>query len=143
MNKEGMTPLEEHLCDQLKTIGDRIGYGRAQQILGELWDDLLEKEYQAPRIRGKMGITTQDGISNKILPVFQVGDVVQSTSQNYVLRSGSEQYICAIVVQVQPLVLVSQESDMRWESTVQANKLAIVGRADKKTLKRCMRRLVD
>ena len=138
-----ITPLEEHLRDQLKMIGDKIGYGRAQQILGELWDDLLEKEYQAPRIRGKMGITTQDGISNKPPAMFTVGDLVESTDPGYPLRSGSDWYPDAVVVQASPLVLVSQESDMRWESTAQPDKLVRVGRVDKKTLNRCMRRLAD
>jgi len=143
MNTEGMTPLEEHLCDQLKTIGDKIGYGRAQQILGELWDDLLEKEHQAPRTRGGMGITTQDGISNKTPAVFAVGDVVQSTDIGYPLRSGCDWYPDAVVIQVSPLVLTSYESDMRWESTVQPDKLKVVGKVNKRVLKRCMRRLVD
>ena len=123
--------------EELQAIGSRIGYGRAQQILGELWGDLLEKEYQAPRIRGKMGITTQDGL----IPVFQVGDLVESTDEGYPLRSGSEWYPIAVVIQVSPLVLVSEESDMRWETTVKPDKLAVVGKADKKTLKTCLRRL--
>lgn len=38
----------------LREIGKRIGFGRACQILGEQWDDMLEKEWGLPRGRGKM-----------------------------------------------------------------------------------------
>lgn len=53
-----MSALDERdkpFIAELKRIGDIIGYGRAQQILGELWDS----EYDcAPR--GQMGITVND-----------------------------------------------------------------------------------
>lgn len=42
--------------DALEAIGSVIGYGRAQQILGELWD---AKHGCAPR--GQMGVTVRDG----------------------------------------------------------------------------------
>lgn len=31
--------------EQLDRIGAAIGYGRAIQILGQLWDDMLQREY--------------------------------------------------------------------------------------------------
>jgi hypothetical protein len=46
-------PSDEHAAE-LDAIGKRIGYGRACQILGELWDQMLEREYGRPSSRGKM-----------------------------------------------------------------------------------------
>lgn len=45
----------------LERIGQEIGYGRAQQILGELWDAMLDREYPSPdgvpgSSRGRMGV---------------------------------------------------------------------------------------
>lgn len=72
---------------------------------------------------------------------MKVGDLVASISQEYVLHSGSDWYPYAVVIQESPLVLTSYESDMRWESTIQADKLRVVGKVNKRVLKRCMRRL--
>jgi hypothetical protein len=40
---------------ELERIGEAIGYGRSQQILGELWD----KRHNVPG-RGAMGVTVRD-----------------------------------------------------------------------------------
>ena len=45
----------------LERIGQEIGYGRAQQMLGELWDAMLDREYppkegQSCSGRGRMGV---------------------------------------------------------------------------------------
>lgn len=45
-------------ADTLKAIGARIGYGRAQQILGEEWE---LRHGCAPR--GRMGVTANDAIA--------------------------------------------------------------------------------
>ena len=50
--------------------------------------------------------------------IMNVGDIARrADGQN--LHSGSCAYGAAVVVQVEPLVLVSEGTDMRWESTVQ------------------------
>jgi hypothetical protein len=73
---------------------------------------------------------------------MKVGDLVASVNLDcYVLHSGSNIYSRAVVIQEHPLVLVSEESDMRWESTVRPDKLAVIGQADDNTLARCMRRI--
>lgn len=46
----------------LAAIGRRIGYGRAQQILGELWDAMLHECYGAAPGRGGMGVTVDDDL---------------------------------------------------------------------------------
>ena len=44
----------------LQKIGSAIGYGNAQHILGELWDQMLAHEYGAGPGRGAMGVTVDD-----------------------------------------------------------------------------------
>jgi len=72
---------------------------------------------------------------------MKVGDIVIPNDPAYPLRSGSGAYTHAIVIQEQPLVLVSEESDMRWESTVKPDKLKVIGVAKQEQLEICMRRL--
>jgi hypothetical protein len=55
-------------------------------------------------------------------------DVVVPSAGN-VLRSGCEMYRSAIVLSVEPLVLVSHETDMRWSATVKPEQFATIGRA--------------
>lgn len=43
----------------LAQIGGAIGYGNAQQILGDLWDAMLEQSYGFGG-RGAMGVTVDD-----------------------------------------------------------------------------------
>ena len=75
-------------------------------------------------------------------PKFKVGDIVKSIDPQYPLRSGSEEYSCAVVVQVFPsIVLVSTWTDMRWESTVKPDKLEVMGQASAALLSDCMGRL--
>jgi hypothetical protein len=47
--------------ETLERIGQDIGYGRAQQMLGEMWDAMLDREYPSPAgvcrsSRGRMGV---------------------------------------------------------------------------------------
>jgi len=72
---------------------------------------------------------------------IKFGDIVVSTDPAYPLRSATEMYSHAIVIQEQPLVLVSEESDMRWESLIMPEKLKVIGMANSKQLEKCMRRL--
>lgn len=72
---------------------------------------------------------------------MKVGDYVASIDPGYALRCGSGIYERAVVIQEVPLVLASLQGDMRWQSTVQADKLAVVGQADAVTVERCMSRL--
>jgi hypothetical protein len=51
---------DEAYAAQLKEIGQAIGYGRAQQILGDLWDGMLADVYGAPPGRGRSGVTIDD-----------------------------------------------------------------------------------
>ncbi len=71
---------------------------------------------------------------------MEKGDIVVSNDPAYPLHCGSGIYSHAIVVQVDPLVLVSESTDMRW-STVMPDKLKVVGCAETAVLERCLRRL--
>lgn len=48
MNNDLMAALDardDRVKDQLDQIGRSIGYGRAIQLLGQLWDDMLQASY--------------------------------------------------------------------------------------------------
>lgn len=52
---------------ELLRIGQTIGYGNAQSILGELWDAMLDERYPSPdgvsrSSRGRMGVTVDDAL---------------------------------------------------------------------------------
>lgn len=49
--------------EQLKQIGQSIGFGNAQHILGELWDDMLVSSYGTGFSgHGRMGVTIDDNL---------------------------------------------------------------------------------
>ena len=70
------------------------------------------------------------------MKTIEVGDVVTGIS-GYPLHCGSGIYTHAIVVQVSPLVLVSESTDMRW-NCVTLDTLEIIGKADKKVVQNCI-----
>lgn len=70
------------------------------------------------------------------------GDIVATSGEDgYFLRSGSLSYQDAVVVATDPIVLVSRGGDMRWCSTVEVDKLVVVGVAAADQIELCMRRL--
>lgn len=69
------------------------------------------------------------------------GDLVASTDVNRPLHCGSGIYPHAVVMQVDPLILVSESSDMRWSCLDKDMPFKVVGKADKATIDRCMRRM--
>jgi hypothetical protein len=71
---------------------------------------------------------------------FNVGDVVIAHGDD-LLYSGSSIYSHAICVQANPLVLVSESADMRWESTLRFKTLQKIGVATPEQLAICMKRL--
>lgn len=66
MNNELMKALDardERVKDQLDQIGRAIGYGRAIQLLGQLWDDMMQATY--PQVgRHQEGIHRRTDIEN-------------------------------------------------------------------------------
>lgn len=74
---------------------------------------------------------------------FQPGDIVRyRDGTGYHLRSGASAYEAAVVVNSEPLVLVSEHADMRWEHTVAPQHLERVGRASESLLRLCRTRLL-
>ncbi len=71
---------------------------------------------------------------------IKVGDLVKYKGNN-VLHSGAEVYPYAVVVSTNPMVLVSKECDMRWQSTVKVNELEVIGKANTEELMNCFKRL--
>lgn len=62
---DALTARDKAHRDELRRIGQAIGYGNAQSILGDLWDAMLDERY--PSVddvsrpgRGRMGVTVDD-----------------------------------------------------------------------------------
>lgn len=60
---------------------------------------------------------------------ISVGDVVVPALPGHALRSGTSWYPFAICVEVDPLVLISEEGDMKWGVNLPEMPLRAVGRA--------------
>jgi len=70
-----------------------------------------------------------------------VGNIVEPVSEKYTLRSGCGYYSSAVVVSVNPFVLVSGGADMKWSYTVSPENFRVIGTTDKETLNKCLERL--
>lgn len=78
---------------------------------------------------------------NKTHESLQIGDLVAPMHERQPLRCGSGVYENVVVVQKQPLVLVSRSGNMRWEHTIQDRDFRVVGVADAETLGIAQKRL--
>lgn len=72
---------------------------------------------------------------------FCIGSLVQPISIKDQLFSGCCIFHFAVVVSLDPFVLVSEKADMRWKSTVEPEQFYEFGLAGDVLLKKCMRRL--
>lgn len=62
MNPESILALRDASYRlALQKIGSAIGFGNAQQILGELWDEMLQADYGVSG-RGQIGVTIDDAL---------------------------------------------------------------------------------
>ena len=73
---------------------------------------------------------------------LEIGDLVNDPNEPKRLHCGSGIYPHAVVMSLQPFILVSESSDMKWTQQ-QPDGLVKVGKADEKTIKRCMRRMTE
>ncbi len=75
---------------------------------------------------------------------MKVGDIVASRGPEiFVLHSSCHYYPHAIVIQENPLILVSEEGDMKWEATIKPEYFKVLGKASEDVLKNCLKRLSD
>ena len=72
---------------------------------------------------------------------MEIGDYVAPNKRGLYLRSGSQSYTYAVVISLNPFVIVSPKADMRWESTVSIIDFDVIGRADDETISKCMKRI--
>jgi hypothetical protein len=73
---------------------------------------------------------------------MKIGNFVKpKPNSKFQLRSGSSFYSYAIVVSLQPFILVSHSGDMRWESTITVDDFEVDGEASSDELRICMKRL--
>jgi hypothetical protein len=71
----------------------------------------------------------------------KVGQAVSPVSHSYALRSGASAYSFAIVVSMEPFVLVSERGDMRWQASVKPEFFHVIGEATSHELEIAMTRL--
>lgn len=69
-----------------------------------------------------------------------VGNRVVPTA-NQTLYCGFQEYYCAIVVQLNPFVMVSEQGDVRWGSWKPKNVISIGSDISQEKLKLCMEKL--
>ena len=80
-------------------------------------------------------------------PVSEVGELVEPIERpmgemTHWLRSGCGQYPHAVVVQLEPtLILVSVETDMMWCTNLDINNYQAIGTVPQTVLNNCKRRL--
>lgn len=74
---------------------------------------------------------------------MRVGDFVEP-KHPHVLRSGCSQYSRAVVVSIDPFVLVSEHADMKWSSTVKKENFIQTGDSmEDGPLEQCLDRLTE
>jgi hypothetical protein len=71
---------------------------------------------------------------------MRVGDMVRNSKEQR-LYCGCGMYPYAIVMSLDPFILVSEETDMRWDHVLREEMDEIVGRAKTSTILRCLCRL--
>lgn len=63
-----------------------------------------------------------------IVESLEVGDLVEAVPP-FALACGSGRYSCAVLVSLEPFVLVSESGDMLWRATVAPHKVRRIGKA--------------
>lgn len=72
---------------------------------------------------------------------IQIGDIVEPTNMNGLLRGGASGYLDAVVVSIEPFVLVSREPDMIWYNMEKKN-YKFKEKASTQLLINCLHRLL-
>lgn len=93
------------------------------ESIAKFWDERLSPEEKSA-----------------IESLIQVGDIVRRKDGRE-LRSGCCAYGAAIVISREPFILVSQDADMMWSSTVDARDFFTTGKATPEQLVRAAQRL--
>lgn len=120
---------------------ESVSFKGAKEILEDFGTSEGEyKEVWAER-RKRCKIVKVTEIIEEIT-VVEVGSLVAPKSEsNFVLHCGTGTYDKAVVLSVNPFILSSEDSTMKWEATIDINNFKVVGVTDETTLNKCMRRL--
>lgn len=73
--------------------------------------------------------------------IMEIGNTVEPINPRNVLHCGSGYYDDAVVVSVEPFVLVSRCTNMKWSATVAIEDFQVTGDAGDYLLNQCMRRM--
>lgn len=111
-------------------------YSQAVWAIARMLPDFDEFSYSQADMPRKL----VEAMDRKLAdPDLEVGAIVKHYDESG-LRCGSGVYPYAIVVSMEPFVLVSESSDMRWGGIPRAA-LTVIGKATDKQLEVCKRRL--
>jgi hypothetical protein len=62
---------------------------------------------------------------------MEIGNIIKPKKESgFFLRSGAESYDMAVVISLDPFIITSEESDMRWQTTVKEEDFEVVGLVD-------------
>ncbi len=75
---------------------------------------------------------------------MKIGNIIKPTKESgFHLRSGAGYYKQAVIISLEPFIITTEDSDMKWEATIKEEYFEVVGEADKATLEHCKRRLIN
>lgn len=128
-------------------IGTRLNVGH-HKLMPEYGTIVELFEHSPATYAVLMDGTPEDSSTRRLIrfedakpQILTVGDVVEPIKADYQLASGCSRYDNAVVISVDPFILVSQAADMLWQSTVKPDHFRIVGTVEGEALEICMTRL--
>ena len=75
---------------------------------------------------------------------MKLGDIIQPTEQSgFILRSGAQQFNKAVVISIDPFIITSEDSYMKWQMTIKKEYFQVIGKVDESTLEKCKSRLTN
>jgi hypothetical protein len=99
------------------------------------WDNIFGK-----KIPNEAPVKDEDIFYDELRKEIEAGDIVCKKNGSY-LRGGAEVYHYGIVICIEPFILCSADSDMRWSSTITKEEFRVVGKASQARLTKCLKRL--
>ena len=106
----------------------------SKETFSRNWDAIFGKKAPTPEPTDTVWFDSVDK------PTKEVGDIVSPKPGHDPLASGASRYGAAVVISVEPYVMVSEHADMRWGAQDPQN-YVVKGKAGTELLARCMTRL--
>lgn len=124
-------------------------YNRRVLILAPVYNEGARPyEYTVANSGGRIMTANADELKHWTEPMgyafdrFRIGDRLARVDGEP-LRSGAETFDSAIVVSTEPLVLVSDDTTMKWESTLVASEFKSIAFVSRELVEKCRARLYE